>query len=157
MKQLTSAAFVVLALFASAGTAHAQTNLGLYAGFNTTSDDAYIGGNLRSGFGGNPNLFLYPSVDVYFIEDVTFLIFHGNIGYRFRPQSVSLEPYAGGGVSFRYVSSNSRGRSDGEVDVNLNAGVVFNRRSATRPFIELRLLLGETNNTLVQGGVLFSL
>lgn len=145
--------FITLMLF-TVDDASAQTSVGANIGYNLDAEELFAGGQLRLGLGGFP-VIINPSVETYFIEDLTWLQIDINALYPFGVDNSTFTPYAGAGLGINYVD---RENVEGSTDAGLNliAGATFGF-SRLRPFAEARINIDDGTNVGIRGGVLFGL
>ena len=178
MKKTGTAFLFLILAFASAGSAHAQTQfaIGPRLGFELDSYDAFfVGADVRISTPNLPVVF-NPTFDYYLIDkddylprlsgvdfSLTFLQLGLNAIYEFVLEDQPFTPYAGAGVAITRVSVSadvagigSESEGDNEGGLNLFGGIVFESESF-RPFIQAQATGGSDANFLsVIGGVLFS-
>lgn len=130
---------VVAALFslASASAARAETSCGLRGGFSSSPDQFLIGGQVNFSPVGE-NLYIVPSAEAGFGDNLFTLSFNGDLQYRFRVKRGSeVRPYAGGGLSLYYVNVDGGG-SDTNMGVDVLGGIFFGRASGNPMFLEAK-------------------
>lgn len=154
MKTMTySAALLAVALIAS-NEAFAQHRVGINVGYNLESEEVFAGGQLRFAVPRLP-VTVNPSLETYFIEDVTWLQIDVNALYLFGVNNVAFTPYAGAGLGVNYVKpENSDSRTDAGLNLIAGANFGFGRLS---PFAEARINLDDGTNVGLRGGLLIGL
>jgi hypothetical protein len=152
---LATGIIFLLTLVLFSEPALAQSHLGVHVGVNLDNEEPFIGASLQTRLSGNSRLFIYPSLDVYLIDNLTFLGISGDLGYRIPIGSRSIEPYVGGGLTLFYASADNYSNTD--LDVNLMGGLLFNPRSRVHPFVEFRLFIGGGTAAAILGGVQFTI
>ena len=165
MKKIALLAALALALFGTAQTASAQFDIGAHVGYNldavgTDGDEgqAFVGASARFYPGVLP-VAISPAVDVYFVEDVTFLQFDLNGLYEIgRGTTTAFTPYVGAGLGLIYtnVDIGDESESNTETGLNLLAGATF-ELPRLRPFAQARMTIADGTAVSVTGGVLFRL
>ena len=125
----------ILLLFASAPAAQADVSPGVRGGLSVDPDQFLFGGHLEF----DPiaeNLYVVPSAEAGFGDDLFTISFNGDLQYRFEVNS-EVRPYAGGGLSLYFVDSD-RGGSDTQLGVDILGGIFFGRNSSKPMFIEAK-------------------
>ncbi len=138
-----------------AGTAQAQSMVGVYGGYNVDAEEFFLGGEARIGMSSLPYTFsINPGVETYFIKDVTNLQFNLNgivdIGAQYATMFV---PYLGAGVALNYVDVGDN--SDTNFKLNALGGVRLMNMGAIQPFVQARYTFLGDDYVAVQGGILF--
>jgi hypothetical protein len=132
----------VLALAPAAVPARAETTAGVRAGLSVDPDQFVFGAHLNIAPVGR-NVYIVPSAEAGFGDDVFTLAFNGDVQYRFDVSRGSeVRPYAGGGLSIFYVDVD-RGGSDTEVGVDVLGGIFFGRASGNPMFVEAKAGLSD--------------
>lgn len=130
----------------AARTAGTSPRLGPHFGYNIDFEAALLGAQLS--FPIAPRFDLYPTFDVFFVDGGS--LWALNLDGRYRPPTRFGLLYVGAGVQYL--------RGDGGSDTGLNIlGGIEGRRSAMRPYVELRLSLGDEANFQFVGGLSFRL
>ena len=127
-------AIAALFLFAVPLAARAETSFGLRGGLSVDPDQFLIGGHINF----EPiaeNVYIVPSAEAGFGDDIFTLSFNGDVQYRFETDS-GVRPYAGGGLSLYFVDFD--GGSDTELGVDVLGGIFFNQDSDTPMFVEAK-------------------
>lgn len=151
-----TAVLAVALIGANIGTneALAQNRLGINVGYNVDAEEIFAGGQFRVGLPGFP-ITVNPSLETYFIEDVTRLQIDVNALYLFGVNNVAFTPYAGAGLGVNYIKPENL---DSETDAGLNliagANFGFGRLS---PFAEARINVAGSTNVGLRGGLLIGL
>ena len=117
--------------------AHADVSGGLRAGFSSSPDQFLVGGQLELSPVAD-QLYIVPSAEVGFGDDLTTLSFNGDLQYRFVAHS-AVRPYAGGGLSVYYVNVSGGGGSDTNLGADVLGGIFFNEHSSNPMFVEAKL------------------
>jgi hypothetical protein len=131
--------FLVAAALLSLASAPAlaDTSAGLRGGFSSDPDQFLIGGQLNFSAVGE-NLYIVPSGEAGFGDNLFSLSFNGDLQYRFDvSRGSSVRPYAGGGVSLYYFNVDGGG-SDTNLGVAVLGGIFFGRASGNPMFLELK-------------------
>lgn len=138
----------------AARDASAQTSIGANVGYNLDAEEFFAGGQARLGLGGLP-VIINPSIETYFVENLTWLQIDLNALYPFGVNNTTFTPYAGAGIGINYFKPENL---DGSTDAGLNliAGATFGF-SRLRPFAEARINFDDGTNVGIRGGVLFGL
>jgi outer membrane protein X len=106
-----------------------------------------------------------PQLIFYFPEDrggvdVSFLEVNVNANYYFYNQDI-FEFYGLGGLNYSRVKinydNNGNDYSDGEMGLNLGAGINFELGKNIVPFSELRVTVGDFDQFVISGGLKFNL
>jgi hypothetical protein len=127
-------AIAALVLGAAPLAVRAETSFGLRGGLSVDPDQFLIGGHINF----SPiadNVYIVPSAEAGFGDDIFTLSFNGDVQYRFDTDS-GVRPYAGGGLSLYYVDFD--GGSDTELGVDVLGGIFFNQDSDTPMFVEAK-------------------
>jgi hypothetical protein len=117
--------------------ANADVSGGLRGGFSSSPDQFLVGGQLEL----SPvaeHLYIIPSAEVGFGDDLTTLAFNGDLQYRFAVHNSKVRPYAGGGLSVYYVNVNNGGGSDTNLGVDILGGIYFNESSGNPMFVDVK-------------------
>jgi hypothetical protein len=125
-----------LLLLAPAPAARADVSTGLRGGLSVNPDQFLIGGQLEFAPIAK-QLYVVPSGEAGFGDDLFTLSFNGDLQYRFRAHS-DVKPYAGGGLSLYFVDSDFGG-SDTQLGVNILGGIYFGRNSRKPMFIDAKV------------------
>jgi hypothetical protein len=131
--------FVLLGLLLSVAVipgARAETSVGLRGGLSVDPDQVLIGVHIQPPPVGR-NLYVVPSAEAGFGNDLFTLSFNGDLQYQFGAGQ-EVRPYAGGGLSLYYVNVD-HGGSDTEFGVNALGGLLFERKSGNPIFLEMKL------------------
>lgn len=126
----------ILLLLAPAPAARADVSAGIRGGLSVNPDQLLFGGQLEF----SPiadNLYVVPSGEAGFGDDLFTLSFNGDMQYRFEVHS-DVRPYAGGGLSLYFVDSDFGG-SDTQLGVNILGGIYFGRNSRKPMFIDAKV------------------
>jgi hypothetical protein len=91
--------------------AQAYTSAGLHGGFSSSPDQFVIGPHLNLSAVGE-NLYIVPSGEVGFGDNVLTLAFNGDLQYRFVTRRSKVRPYAGGGMSVFFFDPDGPGSSE---------------------------------------------
>ena len=129
-------AATILLLFASASAARADVSAGVRGGLSVDPDQVLFGGHLEFPRIAD-RLYVVPSAEAGFGDDLFTLSFNGDLQYRFKVRS-EVRPYAGGGLSLYFVDSDFGG-SDTQLGVNILGGIFFGRRASRPMFIEAKV------------------
>jgi hypothetical protein len=148
---LAGAAMLLLAL---PGAGQADTSVGLHGGFSSGPDQFIIGPHLNL----SPvaeNLYIVPSGEVGFGDNLTTLAFNGDLQYRFETSS-EVRPYAGGGVTLLWFNPDGPGDSDTNLGVNILGGIFFGRLNGQPMFVDVKAgLTDEVPDWKFQFGINF--
>lgn len=114
---------------------------GPHLGYNFDADALVLGAQVAWPI--TPRLDLYPTFDYYFVDPGSRWAL--NLDVRVRPPTRYGAWYLGGGLNFL--------DSDAGSDTNVNLLTGFEgRRQRTRPYVEVKLILGENNALQLVGG-----
>lgn len=151
MKKLAILSVVFAAFFTiNANDAAAQNSLGVNVGYNLENEEFFAGGQFRFTTPALP-VTINPSIETYFIDNVTWLQIDVNALYHIgREYTTAFTPYVGAGLGIDAVEGNT------DAGLNLVAGADLGM-SRIRPFAEARININDGTNVGVRGGVLFSL
>lgn len=152
-RNILIAGFFALA-FAVSQDAHAQNQVGVNLGYNLEAERVFAGAQFRAQPASLP-VIINPSIETYFIENLTWLQIDLNALYPFGIDNQSFTPYAGGGLGINYFKPEN-GDSNTEAGLNLIAGATFGF-SRIQPFAEARINIDNGTNVGIRGGVLFTL
>lgn len=165
MKTLTPRILAVtligLLLSVGAQSAKAQFEVGPRVGYDLEVEELHIGAEARFDIGGlDLPIKAKPSIDYYFVDNLTLLTFDANAIYEFDLEGGTIEPYAGAGLGISYWSFDDDAfggidvdASDTNVGLNLLGGAVFGGGSL-RPFAEARFNTDDLFT--LTGGLLFA-
>lgn len=154
MKHLAILLLLAGALIFGARVSSAQHQIGLNVGYNLDAEEWFAGGQFRFMPAGLP-IRINPSVETYFISNLTMLQFDVNAIYPFGADNVVFTPYAGGGLGLSYAKvSNFPANTDAAL--NLVAGANFGM-GRMQPFTEARIAIGDGTTVSVRGGLLIGL
>ena len=126
----------ILLLLAPGPAARADVATGLRGGISVNPDQFLFGGQLEFAPIAK-QLYVVPSGEAGFGDDLFTLSFNGDLQYRFRAHS-DVKPYAGGGLALYFVDSDFGG-SDTQLGVNILGGIYFGRNSRKPMFIDAKL------------------
>jgi hypothetical protein len=102
------------------------------------------------------NLYLSPSLEFGFGDDVTIVQVNGDLVYVLK-ESGSLHPYFGGGVGLAFADADNAG-SDTNVGANLFGGLRFARGDReSHFFVEGRFGIGDLPEFKILGGWNFAM
>jgi hypothetical protein len=153
-----AASIVVLAASSCVPVARADAGIGPHLGLNFDGEDpVFLGANARidiARVGETVELQIDPSAAYYFTSSATVLHFALSLPFEFRLPDSNVRPFGGGGLSLFYVHENHEG--DLRPRLNLIGGLAF-ALQALKPFIELRVILGDGSGFELLGGLLFNL
>ena len=154
MKRLLLFSMFLAVISLTARDASAQTSVGVNVGYNLDVEEFFAGGQARFGLGGFP-VIINPSLETYFVENLTWLQIDVNALYPFGVNNTTFTPYAGAGIGINYAKAEN---VDGNTSAGLNliAGAVFGF-SRLRPFAEARINLDDGTNVGLRGGLLIGL
>jgi opacity protein-like surface antigen len=142
-------------MVASLGTneASAQNQLGVNVGYNIDAERFFAGGQFRFAPPALP-VVINPSLETYFIEDLTLLQIDVNALYPFGTNNTTFTPYAGAGIGIGYA--NNEDDSSTSAGLNLIAGASFGF-GRLQPFAEARINFDDGTNVGLRGGLLFGI
>jgi len=132
----------VTALLITVGNAQAYTSAGLHGGFSSSPDQFVIGPHLNLSAVGE-NLYIVPSGEVGFGDNVLTLAFNGDLQYRFVTRRSKVRPYAGGGMSVFFFDPDGPGSGNTNLGVNLLGGIFFGEMNRRPMFLDFKV--GLTN------------
>lgn len=154
MKIITCFAAIFVVVLLGSHETFAQNRVGINVGYNLEAEEIFAGGQLRFGLPGFP-VTVNPSLETYFIEDVTWLQIDVNALYLFGVNNVAFTPYAGAGLGVNYVKpENLDSRTDAGLNLIAGANFGFGRLS---PFAEARINIDDGTNVGLRGGLLIGL
>lgn len=133
-------AAAVLILVLGASTASAESSVGIRGGLSSNPDQILIGAHFQPPPVAK-NLYIVPSGEAGFGDDVFTLSFNGDLEYQFGPQG-TIRPYAGGGLSLFFADPDN-GDSDTNLGVSALGGLLFDRKSGWPIFLEGKLGLSD--------------
>ena len=128
----------VTAFLIPAGQARAYTSAGLHGGFSSSPDQFIIGPHLNLSAVGD-NLYIVPSGEVGFGDDVLTLAFNGDLQYRFVVHRSKVRPYAGGGLTVFFFDPDGPAESDTNLGVNLLGGIFFGEMNRRPMFLDFKV------------------
>ncbi|HEY2924015.1 MAG TPA: hypothetical protein VGJ98_03505 [Candidatus Eisenbacteria bacterium] len=141
-------------LLAAPGVGRADTSIGLHGGFSSGPDQFIIGPHLNL----SPvaeNLYIVPSGEVGFGDDITTLAFNGDLQYRFETSS-EVRPYAGGGVALVWFDPDGPFDSETNLGVHILGGIFFGRLNGQPMFVDVKAgLTDEVPDWKFQFGINF--
>ncbi len=111
-------------LLTTAGAGRADSSVGLHGGFSSGPDQFVIGPHWNL----SPiasNLYIVPSAEAGFGDDLTTIALNGDVQYRFVVHRSKVRPYAGGGVTFLWFDPKGPGDSDSNIGVEALGGIFF--------------------------------
>lgn len=142
------------------GEARAQDNAaGVHIGYNTSMEELFAGVHGRFDITGllGPNLVVVsnPALDLYFIENMTFLQADVNLLFPFMrvAQPGTVVPYAGTGLAVIHTSISGVDVSSTDLGLNLLGGVWFNTGQTIQPYLQARYTLLSGEYFTLGGGV----
>jgi hypothetical protein len=155
-KRTTLSALFALALLAAVPQAQAQTDLsiGPRVGYETDSENFFIGGDARIGVETFP-VRINPTFDYFFVDgNITLFQITGNALYEFGIDNTTFTPYAGAGLS--YLRSSIGNVSNSDVGLNLLGGAEFTNVGGFVPFVQGEFVVGGNASPFkITGGLLF--
>ena len=154
MKQLILVFMFLAVISLTARDAAAQASIGANVGYNLDAEEFFAGGQARFGLGAFP-VIINPSIETYFIDNLTWLQIDLNALYPFGVNNTAFTPYAGAGIGINYFKPENLDSST-DAGLNLIAGAVFGF-NRLRPFAEARINFDGDTNVGIRGGVLFGL
>ena len=116
----TLAILAAALLLVTTGHAQAHTSAGLHGGFSSSPDQFVIGPHLNLSAVGE-DLYVVPSGEIGFGDNVLTLAFNGDLQYRFVVHRSKVRPYAGGGMTMFFFDPDGPGGSSTNLGVNLLA------------------------------------
>ena len=135
---LTVAAIAALVV---AAPASAQTTWGPRAGMSFNPDQIALGAHVQLPVA--TSLYIVPSADVAFGDDLFTISLNGDLEYKFA-SSGSVKPYVGGGFSYFSFDPDTEGfDSVDETGVSALGGLWLNANGATPFFIEGKLFFSD--------------
>lgn len=126
----------LLCLAAAASTARAETRVGIRGGLSVDPDQVLVGLTIQPPPVAE-NLYVVPSVEAGFGDDLVSIALNGDLQYQFG-RSGGVRPYAGGGLALTYWNADNGG-DDTELGVNALGGLLFDRSSGAPIFLEMKL------------------
>ncbi len=123
-------------LLATAGTGQARTTVGLHGGFSSSPDQFIIGPHLNLEAVGE-RVYIVPSGEVGFGDDVFTMSFNGDVQYRFRVDG-KVHPYAGGGLALFLFDPDGPGGSDTNLGVDILGGIFFGEMNGRPMFLDFK-------------------
>jgi hypothetical protein len=125
---------LVFASFA-APRAWSETSVGLRGGLSTEPDQVYVGAHLNLS-ALSEHVYIVPSAEVGFGNDLTTLAINGDVQYRFDRTS-SVRPYAGGGLALFHWSADG-GADDTNLGLDVLGGIYFGYSTGHPMFVEAK-------------------
>lgn len=135
-----SMSLVLALLTLAAPPSRAETSAGIRAGLSDDPDQVLFGGQLNLD-AVSEHVYIVPSAEAGFGDDLFTLSFNGDVQYRF-DVSGSVRPYAGGGLSLFYWNHDNGG-DDTEFGVDVLGGIFFGRASGNPMFVEAKADLSD--------------
>lgn len=126
----------LLCLTAAVATARAETRVGIRGGLSVDPDQVLVGITIQPPSVAQ-NLYVVPSVEAGFGDDLVSIALNGDLQYQFG-RSGGVRPYAGGGLALTYWNADNGG-DDTELGVNALGGLLFDRSSGAPIFLEMKL------------------
>ena len=166
MRDLTrrlSLAVLVFLLVSTAAAAQVKSQgdrplLGPQAGIATNDYDVFIGAQLAVPVANRFDI--YPSLDVYFPgNNVTAWALNADVRYWPKLNMPNPGLYVGGGLSYTHVSVDIPGvgtASGSDTGLGLLGGWDF-RAAKVRPFVQMRIVVGDADRIEFGGGLNFKL
>lgn len=150
MKKLAILAFLFAGFIGLGGKeAAAQNSFGVNVGYNLDAEEFFAGAQARFGTPSIP-IVINPSIETYFIDNVTWLQIDVNALYHIgRDYTTTFTPYFGAGLGIDAIEGNT------DAGLNLIAGADFGK-GRMRPFTEARININDGTNVGVRGGLLFT-
>lgn len=154
MKRIVLISLFLAAISIGVENAAAQNSVGVNVGYNLDAEEFFAGGQARVVFGGLP-VIINPSIETYFIENLTWLQIDINALYPFGGSNTTFTPYAGAGLGINFLKPEN---FDSQTDAGLNliAGAAFGF-SRLRPFAEARINIDDGTNVSLRGGLLIGI
>ncbi|WP_226388729.1 outer membrane beta-barrel protein [Penaeicola halotolerans] len=159
--------FLLILCIAFLGTfaAQAQVRLGGTIGYGTQIEALGIG--VIGDYKITENIGVAANFAYYFAEDTEFSTtdfweLNGNINYYFVTNE-SIEFYGLGGLNYSRISTSFDGfgfsgsAAEGELGLNLGVGSNFNIGKNFLPFGEIKYIIGDFDQLVIQAGVKFNL
>ena len=142
-----------LAVIAGAATpARAQVEGDVRAGVYTNGEGFAIGGGVLAPFGSGAGWFFNPNVELAFFDFANEVTLNGDFHYEFAG-TTGLAPYLGVGPALLMVDPDGGG-SRTDFGVNLIGGMSA-QRGGTRPFMQMKGIVGDSSELVLMGGVRF--
>ena len=138
----TLAILAAALLLVTTGHAEAHTSAGLHGGFSSSPDQFVIGPHLNLSAVGE-DLYVVPSGEIGFGDNVLTLAFNGDLQYRFVVHRSKVRPYAGGGMTMFFFDPDGPGGSSTNLGVNLLGGIFFGEMNRRPMFLDFKV--GLTN------------
>jgi len=124
-------------LLVSAGMGQARTTWGLHGGLSSNPDQFIVGPHLNLEAVGE-RVYIVPSGEVGFGDDVFTMSFNGDVQYRFLVHDSKVHPYAGGGLSLFFFDPDGPGGSDSNLGVNILGGIFFGEMNGRPMFVDVK-------------------
>jgi len=152
-QRLLLVALASLLLSTAAVAQRKEMLLGPQIGLATNNLDLFIGAQFS--YPVAPQFDFYPSFDIYFPgSNVTVWALNGELRYWPRLNTPNAGLYFGGGLNYTHFSVS--GFSNSEVGLGLLGGWDF-KAVSWRPFVQLRIVVGNADRVEFAGGVNFKL
>jgi opacity protein-like surface antigen len=151
---LIAAILATIAIGGREASAQNANSIGVNVGYNLEAEELFAGGQARFALPAFP-VMINPSLETYFIEDVTWLQIDLNVLYPFGTNNTTFTPYAGAGLGVNYVKpENLDSRTDAGLNFIAGANFGFGR---LQPFAEARINLDDGTNVGLRGGLLIGI
>lgn len=157
MQRVVIVAAAVLLRSTAVGAQNVRPLLGPQVGFATNDFDAYLGAQIA--FEVAPRFDIYPSFNVYFPgNNVTAWALSGEVRYRPPLNTPNAGLYVGGGLNYTHASVDLGPTfgsvSSSDTGLGLLGGWDF-KAVNWRPFVQLRIVIGDADRVDFGGGVNF--
>ena len=138
------------------GTARADIDPGVRAGFYQDAEAGFIGGELL--WDVTREWYFNPNLEYVFVDDGDLYTVNLDFHYDFQTRQ-PFYLWAGAGAAL--ISSEfdrPRGESDRETDIGLNVlgGIGFGRGQAIRPYIQGKVILSDETEAAIAVGIRFN-
>ena len=145
---------LVTALFtiSSITAVHAAPQFGLRIGQYNDADDLFVGAELLSAI--QPHLYFNPNVEYVLAENMTYLTLNADFNYNFFKSS-SVFLWAGGGPGLAYLNPEGPAESNSELAINLLFGLGLDLRGSLTPYVQVKFILGDVDETVLAFGLRF--
>jgi len=142
-------------LIFSAGSGQARTTWGLHGGLSSGPDQFIVGPHLNLEAVGE-RVYIVPSGEVGFGDDLFTMSFNGDVQYRFLVHDSKVHPYAGGGLSLFFFDPDGPAGSDTNLGVNVLGGIFFGEMNGRPMFVDVKAgLMDEVPDWKFQFGFQF--
>ena len=119
------------------GAGWARTTWGLHGGLSSGPDQFIVGPHMNLEAVGE-QVYIVPSGEVGFGDNVFTMAFNGDVQYRFVVHKSKVHPYAGGGLSFIFFDPDGPVGSDTNLGVDILGGIFFGEMNGRPMFVDVK-------------------